>query len=59
MPIVSVPCGPTIFLWIFIFGKIRPMQILLIVMDLRKSSNPNTTLAMMLNNKFILFLSVE
>jgi hypothetical protein len=57
-PIASVSNGPTIFLQIIFLGKISLMQILLIVMDLKKSSNPNTMLVMILNIKLIMLLSL-
>jgi hypothetical protein len=56
MLIVSAPSGPTILLWIIILGKVR---LLLIVMDLRERSNPNTMLVMILNSKLIMLLSLE
>jgi hypothetical protein len=55
-PIASAPSGPTIFLQIIILGKVR---LLLIVMDLKKSSNSNTTLVIVLNVNLIMLLNLE
>jgi hypothetical protein len=55
-PIASVPSGPTIFLWIIFLGKVK---LLLIVMDLTKSNNPNTMMVMILNIKLIMLFSLE
>jgi hypothetical protein len=51
-----MPCGSIIFLRIIIFKKVR---LLLIVMDLRMCSSPNTMLVMILNVKLIMLLSLE
>jgi hypothetical protein len=58
-PIASTPNGPTIFLRIIFFGKNRLRQIILIVMDLSKSSSPNSMLVMILNIKLVMLLSLE
>jgi hypothetical protein len=52
---MSAPSGPIIFLQIVI---LRRTSFLLIVMELRERSSPNTTLVMILNSKFIMLLSL-
>jgi hypothetical protein len=55
-PIASAPSGPTIFRQIIIVGKVR---LLLIVMDLKKSSSPNMMLVIILNIRLIMLPSLE
>jgi hypothetical protein len=55
-PIALAPSGPTIFLQII---SLERTMLLLIVMDLRERSSPNTMLVMILNSKFIMLLILE